>query len=58
MKQILFHLIEYKGAECNYYHRIPTIEDEVKMDLTHDIFGRERHRFACKNLILLRSYQL
>jgi len=32
------------GAECNYYHRIPTIEDELKLDLTHDIFGRERHR--------------
>jgi len=32
------------GAECVYYHRIPTIDDELRLDLTHDIFGRERHR--------------
>jgi len=32
------------GAECSFYHRIPTDEDELRMDLTHDVFGRERHR--------------
>lgn len=32
------------GAECSFYHRIPTLEDELHLDLTHDIFGRERHR--------------
>jgi len=32
------------GAECNFYHRIPTLEDDQKLDLAHDIFGRERHR--------------
>jgi len=32
------------GAECTFYHRIPTIEDELRLDLVHDIFGRERFK--------------
>ena len=32
------------GAECGYHHRIPTDEDELRIDITHDVFGRERHR--------------
>jgi len=34
----------HHGAECTYHHRPPTIEDEMKLDITHDVFGRERHR--------------
>lgn len=32
------------GSSCSYHHRLPTEEDEVKLDITHDIFGRERHK--------------
>jgi hypothetical protein len=31
------------GDECPHIHRLPTEKDEVKLDLAHDIFGRERH---------------
>jgi len=30
------------GPDCTFQHRIPVYEDEVKLDLAHDIFGRER----------------
>jgi hypothetical protein len=30
------------GSECTFLHRIPTPEDEARLDLAHDIFGRER----------------
>ncbi|KAI9921882.1 hypothetical protein PsorP6_001759 [Peronosclerospora sorghi] len=32
-----------RGAECNYYHRLPTLADEVRMGMMHDCFGRARH---------------
>lgn len=32
-----------RGAECNYYHRIPTMADENRIGMMHDCFGRERH---------------
>ncbi|XP_074616281.1 pre-mRNA-splicing factor cwc2-like isoform X1 [Acropora palmata] len=32
------------GAECGYLHVIPTDKDEKRIDLAHDVFGRERHR--------------
>ena len=32
------------GENCQYYHRLPTDEDERTLPLTHDIFGRERHK--------------
>lgn len=31
------------GHECSYYHHVPTREENDKLDLMHDIFGRERH---------------
>ena len=34
----------FKGEECTYLHRKPTRWDQARLDLTHDIFGRERHR--------------
>lgn len=34
----------YLGQECTYLHRKPTRVDQAKLDMTHDIFGRERHR--------------
>lgn len=32
-----------KGAECKYYHRIPTPEDDAVCDELFDCFGRPRH---------------
>ncbi|KAL9974116.1 hypothetical protein ACROYT_G011117 [Oculina patagonica] len=32
------------GSECGYLHVIPTDKDEKRIDLAHDVFGRERHR--------------
>lgn len=32
------------GSQCNFFHRIPTEEDDLKNDVAHDIFGRERHK--------------
>ena len=34
----------FAGEECSYLHRIPTRFDQARLDITHDIFGRERHR--------------
>eukprot|EP00968_Pinguiococcus_pyrenoidosus_P001405 scaffold63_cov306-Pinguiococcus_pyrenoidosus.AAC.29 len=33
-----------KGSNCSYLHRLPELEDEVRIGDMHDIFGRERHR--------------
>ena len=35
-----------QGANCTYYHRIPTAEDEKTLPLTNDIFGRDRHAYV------------
>lgn len=32
------------GSECGYLHVIPSDKDEKRIDLAHDVFGRERHR--------------
>lgn len=32
-----------KGPDCLYLHRVPTMEDAVRIDLVHDCFGRSRH---------------
>ncbi|CAH0485305.1 unnamed protein product [Peronospora farinosa] len=32
-----------RGAECNYYHRLPAAADETRIGMMHDCFGRERH---------------
>ncbi|KYQ93062.1 hypothetical protein DLAC_05673 [Tieghemostelium lacteum] len=32
------------GSECTFYHRIPTPEDDLKLDMAHDIFGRQRYK--------------
>lgn len=32
-----------KGAECKFYHRIPTPEDDAGCDELFDCFGRPRH---------------
>lgn len=32
----------YMGPNCRYYHRVPTAEDNERLDDLHDIFGRER----------------
>lgn len=32
-----------RGAECSYYHRLPTMADETRIGMMHDCFGRERH---------------
>ena len=39
------------GYKCQYYHRIPTIEDERSLPITHDIFGRERHAYVFATFI-------
>ena len=31
------------GSDCTFLHRIPSEDDEKRLALTHDIFGRERH---------------
>eukprot|EP01054_Gregarina_sp_Poly1_P004162 Gregarina_sp_Poly_1__4161@NODE_2277_length_2368_cov_81_178618_g1457_i0_p1_GENE_NODE_2277_length_2368_cov_81_178618_g1457_i0NODE_2277_length_2368_cov_81_178618_g1457_i0_p1_ORF_typecomplete_len398_score61_61Torus/PF16131_5/1_8e04Torus/PF16131_5/6e27WW/PF00397_26/2_6e05RRM_1/PF00076_22/1_2e04RRM_1/PF00076_22/1_9e05Nup35_RRM_2/PF14605_6/9_1e05RRM_5/PF13893_6/0_0023zfCCCH_3/PF15663_5/0_095RRM_occluded/PF16842_5/0_17zfCCCH_4/PF18044_1/0_94_NODE_2277_length_2368_cov_81_178618_g1457_i0791272 len=31
------------GHECNYFHHVPTFVESEKLDLMHDVFGRERH---------------
>ncbi|KAL6068475.1 Pre-mRNA-splicing factor CWC2 [Balamuthia mandrillaris] len=33
-----------KGAECTFYHRLPDEQEEARLDLAYDVFGRERHR--------------
>jgi len=30
------------GPDCTFHHRLPTYEDEARMDLAHDVSGRER----------------
>lgn len=32
-----------KGSDCSYFHRLPTREDEVRVGMMHDCFGRKRH---------------
>eukprot|EP00644_Phytophthora_capsici_P010906 jgi/Phyca11/14776/fgenesh1_pg.PHYCAscaffold_9_\ len=32
-----------RGAECSYYHRLPSAADETRVGMMHDCFGRERH---------------
>ncbi|EGC37980.1 hypothetical protein DICPUDRAFT_53563 [Dictyostelium purpureum] len=32
------------GADCTFLHRVPTPEDDKRLEITHDIFGRERHK--------------
>jgi hypothetical protein len=32
-----------RGAECSYYHRLPSAADEARIGMMHDCFGRERH---------------
>ena len=32
-----------RGEECTYYHRLPLREDEVRIGMLHDCFGRDRH---------------
>jgi hypothetical protein len=31
------------GKRCSFLHRVPTPEDNARLDLMHDIFGRQRH---------------
>lgn len=33
----------HNGPECRFLHRIPLAEDMSKLEVAHDIFGRERH---------------
>ena len=33
-----------RGRDCDYLHRRPTAWDASRLALTHDVFGRERHR--------------
>ncbi|GMH84743.1 hypothetical protein TrVE_jg5255 [Triparma verrucosa] len=33
-----------RGAECTWFHRIPTIADDGMASQMHDCFGRERHK--------------
>lgn len=37
------HGVCAKGAECTFFHRIPTPEDDAKCDELFDCFGRSRH---------------
>ena len=37
------HGVCVKGSECPYFHRIPTPEDEARIDELVDCFGRSRH---------------
>eukprot|EP01133_Synstelium_polycarpum_P012832 gene12832-15064_t len=32
------------GVDCTFLHRVPTPEDDKRLELTYDIFGRERFR--------------
>jgi len=32
-----------RGHECQYFHRIPTVDDDKTAGELHDCFGRERH---------------
>ena len=34
----------FLGEQCTYLHRKPVAWDQARLDITHDIFGRERHR--------------
>jgi hypothetical protein len=31
------------GKKCTFFHRVPTPEDDARIDLMHDVFGRQRH---------------
>ena len=32
-----------KGLRCQYKHQVPTEDDELRMSMLKDIFGRTRH---------------
>lgn len=32
-----------RGPECQYFHRVPTLQDDAVAGQLHDCFGRERH---------------
>ena len=31
------------GPDCTFLHRVPTSQDDAKIDIIHDMFGRDRH---------------
>ena len=33
-----------RGADCTWFHRIPTVADDGMASQMHDCFGRERHK--------------
>jgi hypothetical protein len=30
------------GVECQYYHRVPTVDEVKRIDILHDVFGRDK----------------
>lgn len=38
-----------EGVNCHYYHRVPTLEDAVKIENLRDIFGRSRFATPLKD---------
>lgn len=32
------------GKNCSFLHRIPTDADQARLDMLHDVFGRDRHK--------------
>ncbi|SPR01990.1 unnamed protein product (mitochondrion) [Plasmodiophora brassicae] len=33
-----------QGRKCNFLHRLPTADDDARLDIMHDVFGRKRHQ--------------
>lgn len=47
-----------KGADCAYFHRVPTRADDAALDRMHDCFGREKHRGHRDDMDGVGSYEV
>ncbi|XP_028417917.1 pre-mRNA-splicing factor cwf2-like [Dendronephthya gigantea] len=45
------------GSECGYYHLVPSDKDAKRIDMVHDIFGREKHKLHSDNMGGVGSFE-
>ncbi|KAK2962146.1 putative Pre-mRNA-splicing factor cwc2 [Blattamonas nauphoetae] len=46
----------FRGKDCDYLHRIPLPEDEERLNLMYDVFGRDRHRIDKEDMSGVGSF--
>lgn len=44
------------GSKCEFFHRIPIMEDDGMLDVMHDCFGRLRHKTHRDDMTGVGSY--